>query len=209
MKEGQSAPNPIHIRICILDGFLLYPNPNPNPKPTPSTSTTTTTSSSLPNPSSTIPTSLPSLLDIKLFLRSTYALTSTRRSRRAGYVTTTTTSSSDNLSFWRDPPGYIDEVVWPAYVRSHAWMFEYGDADYGDVRSELCLRGEKQEDEKEGEEDAAEDEGRCKRDGRVSVGPGFGERGIQEILEWAVGVLGERVRWEVETVMGVRKREDA
>ena len=39
--------------------------------------------------------------------------------------------SSQQSDFWFDPPGYIDEVVWPNYVRDHVWMFVNGDVEGG------------------------------------------------------------------------------
>lgn len=60
-------------------------------------------------------------LDIKLFLRTTYAKAKARREARDGYVTLE--------GFWADPPGYVDKVVWPNYVEQHAWMFEGGDVE--------------------------------------------------------------------------------
>jgi nicotinamide/nicotinate riboside kinase len=91
------------ITICILDGFLLYSDPA---KPS-------------------IPTSITGLLDLKLFIRSDYARTKTRREARKGYVTLE--------GFWEDPEGYVDEVVWPNYVTEHKWMFNDGDVDMGDL----------------------------------------------------------------------------
>lgn len=60
-------------------------------------------------------------LDIKLFLRTTYAKAKARREARDGYVTIE--------GFWTDPPGYVDKVVWPNYVEEHAYMFEGGDVE--------------------------------------------------------------------------------
>ena len=66
--------------------------------------------------------------------------------------------------FWEDPPGYVDEVVWPNYLREHAWMFEGGDVDQGALTEEVGRQG-------------------------IFVGPGKGEKGMGELLDWAVGVL--------------------
>lgn len=60
-------------------------------------------------------------LDIKLFLRTTYAKAKARREARDGYVTLE--------GFWADPPGYVDKIVWPNYVEQHAWMFQGGDVE--------------------------------------------------------------------------------
>lgn len=61
------------------------------------------------------------LLDIRLFLRTTYAKAKARREARDGYVTLE--------GFWADPPGYVDKIVWPNYVEEHAFMFEGGDVE--------------------------------------------------------------------------------
>ncbi|ROT43403.1 nicotinamide riboside kinase 1 [Sodiomyces alkalinus F11] len=58
------------------------------------------------------------LIDIKLLLRASYAQAKQRREARDGYVTLE--------GFWKDPPGYVDAIVWPNYVESHAWLFEDG-----------------------------------------------------------------------------------
>jgi nicotinamide/nicotinate riboside kinase len=95
------------ITICILDGFLLYSDPT-KPSITPS---------------------ITELLDLKLFIRSDYVRTKTRREARKGYVTLE--------GFWEDPEGYVDEVVWPNYVTEHKWMFKDGDVDKGDLEGRV------------------------------------------------------------------------
>ena len=77
------------LRLCLFDGFLLYSK-----------------SMAL----------VQSHIDIKLFLRVSYAKAKARREARSGYVTLE--------GFWEDPPGYVDKVVWPNYVEDHKWMFE-------------------------------------------------------------------------------------
>ncbi len=144
LPSGAGIPRAVDLRICILDGFLLYSDPHPDPS---------------------IPSAITDRLDVKLFFRSTYARTKTRREARQGYVTLE--------GFWRDPDGYVDEVVWPSYVREHAWIFEGGDVDAGAVREEVRER--------------------C----GVEVAPGLGESGVGELLAWAVGVLGEVFGWEI------------
>ncbi|KAF7558490.1 hypothetical protein G7046_g5660 [Stylonectria norvegica] len=83
------------LRLCVLDGFLLY------------------------SPSMA---ALQQNLDIKLFLRASYARAKARREARDGYVTIE--------GFWADPPGYVDKIVWPNYVEEHAWMFKGGGSYY-------------------------------------------------------------------------------
>jgi nicotinamide/nicotinate riboside kinase len=88
-------------RLCIFDGFLLY------------------SKSMAP---------LQSQIDIKLFLRVSYAKAKARREARSGYVTLE--------GFWEDPPGYVDKIVWPNYVEDHKWMFEDEDVE-GRLREDV------------------------------------------------------------------------
>ena len=82
------------VRLCIFDGFLLYSKPMALVQPQ---------------------------IDIKLFLRVSYAKAKARREARSGYVTLE--------GFWEDPPGYVDKIVWPNYVEAHKWMFENEDVE--------------------------------------------------------------------------------
>ncbi|TDZ74695.1 Nicotinamide riboside kinase [Colletotrichum trifolii] len=61
------------------------------------------------------------LIDIKLFLLVSRAKATQRREARDGYVTLE--------GFWKDPPGYVDKIVWPNYVDAHAWLFEVGNVE--------------------------------------------------------------------------------
>lgn len=98
-----------------------------------------------------------SLLDIKLFLLVSHAKAKQRREARDGYVTLE--------GFWKDPPGYVDKIVWPNYAEAHKWLFEGGN-----VEGRL-------------------DEGVLKREGISAQG----ERGLdvdmETTLEWAVELL--------------------
>lgn len=62
-------------------------------------------------------------IDIKLFLRVSYAKAKARREARSGYVTIE--------GFWEDPPGYVDKIVWPNYVDAHRHLFVGGDVEGG------------------------------------------------------------------------------
>jgi nicotinamide/nicotinate riboside kinase len=62
-----------------------------------------------------------SSLDVKIFVRASYAKAKARREARDGYVTIE--------GFWTDPPGYVDKIVWPNYVEEHAWMFDDGNVE--------------------------------------------------------------------------------
>ncbi|KAL9586837.1 MAG: hypothetical protein Q9212_000655 [Teloschistes hypoglaucus] len=97
------AEEPQH--ILLLDGFLLF---------TPSA-----------------PSTLRSLLDLKILLRAPYAEAKRRREARSGYDTME--------GWWEDPPGYFDKVVWPNYVEENSGLFVRGDVD-GDVDVEVCER---------------------------------------------------------------------
>ncbi|KAI2642193.1 nicotinamide riboside kinase 1 [Xylaria nigripes] len=71
------------------------------------------------------------LFDIKFFLTVSRHKATARRKGRDGYVTLE--------GFWTDPPGYVDQIVWPNYMESHAWLFEGGDVEgrvNGDVLRE-------------------------------------------------------------------------
>ncbi|KAK0705211.1 nicotinamide riboside kinase 1 [Lasiosphaeris hirsuta] len=103
-----------------------------------------------------------SALDIKLFLLVSRARATQRREARDGYVTLE--------GFWKDPPGYVDAIVWPNYAAAHAWLFEDGDAEAGRV-----------------------DVGALEREGiRAQVGKGL-DVDFGETLEWAVGVVMEEL----------------
>lgn len=153
------------IRICILDGFLLYPPP---PKSTSSLIITTTTTTSTPQlpPLEQLHHLSQTLLAPRLFLPSTRAQTLSRRARRTGYVTLE--------GFWTDPPGYVEDVVWPNYARDHAWMYTDGDVERGEL-----------------------DEARLLRDDSIVVCPGGGAWDMGRVLRWAVGVLVDAVAQKI------------
>ncbi|PWN93170.1 P-loop containing nucleoside triphosphate hydrolase protein, partial [Acaromyces ingoldii] len=65
-------------------------------------------------------------IDVRLFLRVPRHTLEERRHRREGYATAEGT-------VWQDPPGYFDDVVWPAYVLAHEQMFSGQDVECGDV----------------------------------------------------------------------------
>ncbi|KAI5918794.1 P-loop containing nucleoside triphosphate hydrolase protein [Camillea tinctor] len=98
-------------RICLLDGFLLYAAPS--------------------TPPSALRAVAP-LLDVRLFLLVSRAQATRRREARDGYVTLE--------GFWTDPPGYVDKIVWPNYVESHAWLFKGGDVEAGVLDEAVLAR---------------------------------------------------------------------
>lgn len=86
-------------------------------------------------------------------------------------------------NFWVDPPGYVDDVVWPRYVEDHAWLLipQYGEGfgDGGQPGKEMSLV------------ERIGDGTRVREDVGVRVAPGKGEEGMEVVLRWAVGeVLG-------------------
>lgn len=69
------------------------------------------------------------LFDVRLLLRLDYKTVKSRRERRMGYVTLE--------GFWEDPKGYVDLIVWPNYVKDHAFLFKDGDVN-GELNTETC-----------------------------------------------------------------------
>ncbi|ETW80261.1 hypothetical protein HETIRDRAFT_440275 [Heterobasidion irregulare TC 32-1] len=70
-----------------------------------------------------------SRLDARFFLRVPHEVLRQRREERSGYHTAENT-------FWKDPPGYFEDLVWPAYVEAHRKMFENDDPENGAPRME-------------------------------------------------------------------------
>jgi nicotinamide/nicotinate riboside kinase len=69
------------------------------------------------------------LFDVRLLLRLDYDTVKSRRERRMGYVTLE--------GFWEDPKGYVDLIVWPNYVKDHAFLFKDGNVN-GELHTETC-----------------------------------------------------------------------
>ena len=65
-------------------------------------------------------------IDIPLFLRVDQATIKQRREDRPNYVL-------DDGTEFQDPPLYFDKIIWPAYRRAHANMFDNGDVEHGAV----------------------------------------------------------------------------
>jgi len=82
------------MRICIVDGFLLF---------------------------SEEMSGVRELFDVRMLLRADFATVKRRREARKGYVTLE--------GFWEDPEGYVDEIVWPNYVKDHGFLFKDGDVE--------------------------------------------------------------------------------
>lgn len=106
-------------------------------------------------------------IDVKLFLQVSHARAAQRREARDGYVTLE--------GFWKDPPGYVDKIVWPNYVDAHRWLFVGGDVERGELDWDVL------------------------RERQVLAQRGAGgavDFDFEETLEWAVGeVMTALERW--------------
>lgn len=40
-------------------------------------------------------------------------------------------------ALWRDPPGYWEDIVYPAYIEAHKDVFEEGDVEHGKPTSKV------------------------------------------------------------------------
>lgn len=99
--------------IAIIDGFLMYSEDMKD---------------------------IRDIFDVKIFLRTDFATAKSRREARNGYVTIE--------GFWEDPPNvsdvehacghfaanlsrvqYVENIVWPNYVKDHAFLFHNGDVE--------------------------------------------------------------------------------
>lgn len=63
------------------------------------------------------------LLDVRILIRARKDVLKARRLARNERI-------ADD-SFWKDPPGIFENVVWPAYVEAHAKHFIAGDVEHG------------------------------------------------------------------------------
>jgi nicotinamide/nicotinate riboside kinase len=92
-------------------------------------------------------------------------------------------------NFWTDPPGYVDDIVWPRYVEDHSWLL------IADEKGKESRSGGKSESGKV--DDLADlvtrvgDGRRVRRDVGVEVAPGCGEEGMEIVLRWAVKLILE------------------
>jgi nicotinamide/nicotinate riboside kinase len=102
-----------------------------------------------------------SIFDVKLFLRTSCEVAKRRREARSGYVTLE--------GFWEDPPGYVDQIVWPNYVKDHKFLFENGDVE-GDLSKTVC-------------EEAG-----------IQGMPKEAEGNMTHCLEWAAGILKDVIK---------------
>ncbi|KAK4205602.1 putative nicotinamide riboside kinase [Triangularia verruculosa] len=136
---------PPDLKICILDGFLLY-SQQEEFKP------------------------ILEQIDIKLFLLASEEKAIARRKARDGYVTLE--------GFWKDPEGYVEDVVWPNFVEQHAYLFQDGNVKGGKL-----------------------DKAVLEREGILAM-EGGEEEGFGEVLIWAVGEVVGRL----ERILGAENQ---
>jgi len=141
-------------------------------------------------------------IHLPLFLPAPYSKVKVRREGRTGYVTIGPDSNqpkdqpppgegnvnsrpdvevdleevgndeNEAQNFWVDPPGYVDDIVWPRYVGDHSWLIIPDHPAQGD-----------------GEEDfiRAVGEGvNVRHDVGLKIAPGMGDVGMDVVLRWAV-----------------------
>ncbi|RAL09709.1 ribosylnicotinamide kinase [Aspergillus homomorphus CBS 101889] len=82
-------------------------------------------------------------------------------------------------NFWTDPPGYVDDIVWPNYVKDHAWLLLPEDESEDDDR--LLMETDPHELVR-----LAGQATRVRMDAGVTVAPGRGSEPMSKILKWAV-----------------------
>ncbi|KAJ5871758.1 uncharacterized protein N7529_004111 [Penicillium soppii] len=147
-------------------------------------------------------------INLHVFLPAAYKLVKERREGRSGYVTigpapepveseskqadTEINAGEIDLeaeddrppqNFWVDPPGYVDDVVWPRYVGDHAWLL-IADADENDA-SESLVGAEAEADLVRRVGDGT----RVRTDVGVEIAPGAGGAEMDVVLRWAVGLI--------------------
>ncbi|KAL2862861.1 ribosylnicotinamide kinase [Aspergillus lucknowensis] len=82
-------------------------------------------------------------------------------------------------NFWTDPPGYVDDIVWPRYVRDHAWLLL--PEDEGSQSEALATIQDDDELIRKVGQGVT-----LRIDAGVIVAPGQGSFPMAELLKWAV-----------------------
>lgn len=100
-------------------------------------------------------------LDLRLLLRTSFEVAKRRREARSGYVTIE--------GFWEDPPNYVDDVVWPNYVKDHQFLFENEDVDGAFNES-------------------------VRQSMRIQAMPRRAEQDVNLCLDWACGIIEQELR---------------
>lgn len=201
--QGQAEGRRCTPTLVFMEGFLLYAPPEGYEYKSTARNGAATTSVSDENYPTDHGVLRPvhAQIGLPLFLPAAYTTVKQRREGRGGYVTigpaphpptlTPTTTQPPQKdeekveidldaeddrppqNFWTDPPGYVDDIVWPRYVRDHAWLLIGGEGEgEGEGEGDIVARvGEGV--------DAREDVG-------VRVAPGKGAVGMEVVLRWAV-----------------------
>ncbi|KAJ5505926.1 Phosphoribulokinase/uridine kinase [Penicillium expansum] len=168
LGDGAAGKDTESPTIAFLEGFLLFAPPEKEQH---------------------VLRSVHDAIHLPLFLPAAYELVKARREGRSGGDGKTGTDidldAEDDRppqNFWVDPPGYVDDVVWPRYVTDHAWLLiaEDGGEDMKGgsqalVEADLVRR--------------IGDGTRARTDVGVEVAPGGGSAGMDVVLRWAVELI--------------------
>ncbi|KAK2878209.1 hypothetical protein FQN49_001058 [Arthroderma sp. PD_2] len=180
-KSDEQTP---WLTIVFVDGFLLYAPPNDSAHPL---------------------RPVHDQIDLPIFLPVTYPLLKERREGRTGYVTigpapTPVPREPDNaeeeskdeqvdsetaeddppVNFWTDPPGYVDDIVWPRYVSNCSWLL-LPDAITG---ANLGLDELK---------NLVGDGANVREDLGIFVAPEKGKASMPHLLDWAVELIFNKI----------------
>lgn len=210
----------VPLTIAFLEGFLLYgPSLSNNGK------ANTDGDGDGEGEEADLLDSIQRNIHLPIFLPAPYDLVKQRREARSGYVTIGPQPTKDDTKedflteddkmkdsgqgedasentpfFWTDPPGYVDDIVWPRYIEGHAWLLlpEVDSKENDTEKSLLQVARESQTEEKgidnlpPGLPDTqlliklAGQAVNVRTDTRVKVAPGRGKFDITKLLEWAV-----------------------
>ncbi|KAJ5762420.1 uncharacterized protein N7511_005802 [Penicillium nucicola] len=192
--------------VAFLEGFLLFSPPDGSISASASMGNVNENVTAQQDKDNHILRPVHNAINLHLFLPAPYELVKARREGRSGYVTIgpapeicDSSNVTDNgtkpgsgdvdlegeddrppQNFWTDPPGYVDDIVWPRYVGDHSW---------------LLVADEKGQEEGGDGEDLADlvrrvgDGRRVRRDVGVEVAPGCGEEGMEVVLRWSVELI--------------------
>lgn len=98
----KSSPKASNTKYILIEGFLMYWHPI-----------------------------IHSLLDVRLFVRSSKSIIHKRRSERNERIS--------EESFWKDPPNCFENIVWPNYSISHSKLFENNDVENGLIKKDIGI----------------------------------------------------------------------
>lgn len=162
-------------------------------------------------------------IHLPIFLPAPYDLVKQRREARSGYVTIGPQPTREEVredhaeegkegsgkddepaenkqSFWTDPPGYVDDIVWPRYIEEHAWLL-LAESSLDEKDHTKSLLQVARLVQKKGQSPNAPLPGlpdtqlliklagqavNVRTDTKVRVAPGKGQIGMTELLEWTV-----------------------